>query len=121
MKEPVFTLRLSARLFANGEKCFGPGAAELLEGVAREGSLRGAADGMGMSYSNAWTTLRRCEQALGFPLLARKAGGAAGGSSSLTPRGRALLAGYRRLEARLKAENALLLKEVDCLEEADDA
>ncbi|MDD3346586.1 LysR family transcriptional regulator [Oscillibacter sp.] len=117
MAGSTFTLKLSPRLFADGEKCFGPGAAELLEGVDREGSLRGAAGGMGMSYSNAWTTLRECERALGFPLLERKAGGPAGGCSVLTPRGRALLEGYRRLEARLAAENASLLEEVGRLKE----
>ena len=69
MAEAAFTLKLSPRLFWGGEKCFGPGIAELLEGVDREGSLRAAACGMGMAYSKAWTALRRCEETLKVPLL----------------------------------------------------
>ena len=107
-----YTLKLSPRLFLGGEKCFGPGAAELVEGVEREGSLRAAAAGMGMAYSNAWTALRSCEQALGFPLLDRRSGGRSGGRSALTPRGRALLAGYRELEARLRRTGEGLLDEL---------
>lgn len=96
-----FELRLSARLFRDGAKCFGPGVAALLEGVDREGSLQASAAAMGMAYSKAWTTLRACEQALGFPLLERRTGGRRGGSSRLTPEGRRLLESYRALEARL--------------------
>ena len=78
MAEAAFTLKLSPRLFWGGEKCFGPGIAELLEGVDREGSLRAAACGMGMAYSKAWTALRRCEETLKVPLLERKTGGRSG-------------------------------------------
>ena len=95
MAEAAFTLKLSPRLFWGGEKCFGPGIAELLEGVDREGSLRAAACGMGMAYSKAWTALRRCEETLKVPLLERKTGGRSGGHSRLTAEGRFLLEEYR--------------------------
>ena len=101
MAEPAFELRLSARLFTGGEKCFGPGVAALLEGTDRHGSLQAAAGDMGMAYSKAWTTLRRCEQALGFPLLERKTGGPKGGSSRLTDDARRLLEAYREMQVRL--------------------
>ena len=106
MAEAAFTLKLSPRLFWGGEKCFGPGIAELLEGVDREGSLRAAACGMGMAYSKAWTALRRCEETLKVPLLERKTGGRSGGHSRLTAEGRFLLEEYRRLERRLSQEGS---------------
>lgn len=109
----AFELRLSARLFQDGQKCFGPGVTELLDGVEREGSLRAAAEGMGMAYSKAWTTLRSCEEALGHPLLTRKTGGRSGGSSHLTHEGRTLLAGYHRMEETLRRTGDALLEEFD--------
>lgn len=108
---PDFDLKLAPRLFRGGEKCFGPGAAELLEGVDRDGSLRAAAAHMGMAYSKAWTTLRNCEKTLDSPLLTRETGGKGGGGARLTPQGRALLEGYRRLERELDAAGALLLRQ----------
>lgn len=109
MSDGPYTLRLSTRLFSPSGKCFGPGIAQLLEGVEREGSLRAAAAGMGMAYSNAWTTLRSCEEALGFPLLDRKSGGRDGGRSALTPRGRTLLTRYRALEDHLRRRGRELM------------
>ena len=116
-----FTLSLSPRLFLAGKKCFGPGIAELLEGIEREGNLRSVTVTMGMSYSNAWNTLKSCEEALGFPLSQRQAGGPKGGNSTLTPKGRALLEGYRRIEARLREEQGALLAEINLPEEDEHA
>jgi molybdate transport repressor ModE-like protein len=93
-----FTMKVTVRLFTgNDDKSFGPGIAELLERVDRSHSLRMATEEMGMSYSKAWTKLNDCEQALGFSLLERSAGGQHGGSSVLTPRGRLMLERFRRL------------------------
>lgn len=112
MNRPALELRLSLRLFAGGEKCFGPGPAALLEATDRLGSLRAAAAEGGMAYSKAWTSLRSCEQALGFPLLEREAGGRRGGGSRLTPEGRRLLEAYRTLETRMAREGDRLLREL---------
>lgn len=49
------------------KRAFGPGVAELLEGVRRHGSLQGAARDMAMSYSKAWTVMRNAEEIWGFP------------------------------------------------------
>jgi molybdate transport system regulatory protein len=95
-------MKLTVRLFSGSdEKSFGPGVAELLTRIERCQSLRMASEEMGMSYSKAWTKLGDCEEALGFPLLERAAGGRHGGSSHLTPKGQLLLERYRRLEEAL--------------------
>ena len=72
----------------------GPGMAQLLHGVEKYGSLRQAAADMGMSYSKAWTHLRRSEKVCGVKLTERSIGGAEGGGSRLTEEGKWLLAAY---------------------------
>jgi len=48
---------------------FGPGRAELLECIERLGSLRKAAEELGMSYRAAWGKIKATEEALGFKLI----------------------------------------------------
>lgn len=97
-----FTIKITVRLFTgDDDKSFGPGIAELLTRIDRSQSLRSATEEMGMSYSKAWTKLGECEEALGFPLLERLAGGRHGGSSQLTSKGRKILRCYRALEEEL--------------------
>lgn len=72
----------------------GPGLAELLHGVERLGSLRQAAAAMEMSYSKAWTHVRRAEQICGAKLTRPAAGGEGGGGSQLTEEGQWLLDTY---------------------------
>ena len=90
-------VKASLRLVREG-KLFGPGAAQLLEGVADLGSLRRSAARMEMSYNKAWSVVHACEEQLGFALLERRIGGAGGGGASLTEKGRALLARYRAFD-----------------------
>ena len=77
-----------------GEKFFGEGPCRLLHAVEATGSLRGAAQSMGMAYTKALKLLRRAEAALGFALTSRAAGGRDGGGSSLTPEGKEWLQRY---------------------------
>ncbi len=78
-------------LHVDGVRMFGPGTHELLRHVDETGSLHQAAKLMGMSYSKAWTLLRKTEEHLGGSLVERHIGGAAGGGTSLTTTGRDLL------------------------------
>lgn len=75
---------ITARLFRE-EKCFGPGIAELLEGIEELKSLRAAAMRMGMAYSKAWRIIHECEEKLGFRLLYSSAGGRGGGEKAAEP------------------------------------
>ena len=75
-------LRLKATLRLideEGQRCFGPGVAALLEGVQEKKSLRAAAGSMGMAYSKAWRILRTAEEAFGCKLLDSTIGGRHGG------------------------------------------
>lgn len=83
-------------LQVNGMRMFGPGMRELLHSVDDTGSLHRAAKLMGMSYTKAWHLLAETEEQLGWALVERRVGGATGGGTSLTGRGRDLL---RRFDA----------------------
>jgi len=79
-----------------GRRIFGPGPAELLEQVERTGSLRAAAQKMGLSYSKALKILHTAERGLAMPLVSTEAGGLGGGGSTITPQAQALLAWFRQ-------------------------
>ena len=80
-------------------RAFGDGPARLLAGVEQYGSLRKAAQELGMSYNKAWRILHAAEQRLGFPLLDRSVGGSLGGGSNITPEARDLMIRYQALAA----------------------
>ena len=86
-------------------RAFGDGPARLLSGVEEYGSLRKAAQELGMSYNKAWRILHAAEERLGFALLDRSVGGSLGGGSELTPEGRDLMRRYRAVAG--EAEEAL--------------
>ena len=95
-------LHCKVTLCLMGDKqAFGPGVAELLEGVRRHGSLQGAARDMGMSYSKAWTVMRNAEEIWGFPLIRRYVGGKDGGRSVLTKQAEIILERYEEMNEAL--------------------
>lgn len=83
------------------KRAFGPGVAELLEGVRCHGSLQGAARDMAMSYSKAWTVMRNAEEIWGFPLIRRYVGGKDGGRSVLTKQADIILTRYEEMNEAL--------------------
>ncbi len=80
----------------------GIGKIELLEGIARSGSLSQAARGMRMSYRRAWLLLEDMNQSFEQPVAHASVGGRGGGGVVLTAFGLSLVAGYRRLETSLQ-------------------
>lgn len=98
-------------LDGNGEKFFGEGPARLLRGVDEAGSLRAAAMSMGMAYTKALKLLRNAENALGYSLVSRTAGGKDGGGSFLTEEGREWLQRYEAYRDACKQVNSRLYLE----------
>ncbi len=82
---------------------FGPGLFRLLEGIGRYGTLHDSARAAGMSYRYAWNQLRNAERRLGEKLILRQPGGAGGGRSRLTDRGRHLLSVFERVNREVAA------------------
>jgi molybdate transport system regulatory protein len=96
-------MRLRAKLWLDYDgRAFGDGPACLLIGVEHSGSLRKAAQELGMSYNKAWRILRAAEERLGFALLDRSVGGSLGGGSHLTAEARDLVARYQAAAAEVE-------------------
>lgn len=74
---------------------FGKGSYVLLERVGRLESLNKAANELNMSYSKAWSIIKKAENVLGYKLLERHIGGVDGGGSYLTPKAEVLIKAYR--------------------------
>jgi molybdate transport system regulatory protein len=86
-----------------GNRCsVGVGKIELLEGIARTGSLSQAAREMRMSYRRAWLLLDDMNLSFDHPVAHASVGGRGGGGVVLTSFGSGLVAGYRRLESSLR-------------------
>ena len=94
-----------------GEKFFGEGPARLLRSIEDTGSLRASAMSMNMAYSKALRILKKAEDALGFPLTTRCAGGRSGGGSTLTAEGRAWLARYEACRDACAAANQAIVRQ----------
>jgi molybdate transport system regulatory protein len=73
----------------------GPGKIDLLESVERTGSLRQAAQALGMSYRRAWLLLDGLNRSFSEPATTASVGGQGGGGVTLTPFGLEIIRCYR--------------------------
>jgi molybdate transport repressor ModE-like protein len=70
---------------------------ELLIDLDRTGSLTATARNLGISYRKAWGILHNVELHLGFNLTEKRRGGASGGRTLLSDKGRQLVRAYNSL------------------------
>jgi molybdate transport system regulatory protein len=96
-------LKPRLRVLRGGAIVLGPGKAELLAAIARDGEIRAAANRLGMSYMRAWTLLREMNRAFGRALVETSRGGRSHGRASLTPLGKRVLVLYREMERRARS------------------
>ncbi|NDY58113.1 LysR family transcriptional regulator [Desulfovibrio sulfodismutans] len=71
LTEHVPTVRLHLWLDTDDGLFFGTGRALLLERIEKHGSLKKAAEELGMSYRAAWGKIKQSEKILGFELITR--------------------------------------------------
>lgn len=102
MKYMKKEIKINAKLWLETDNKFvlGKGGAELLLKIKKTGSLTKAARSMKMSYSHAWSQVRKISLAMGKPVVETKRGGKPGGSTRLTKLGEELLA---RFEEEMEA------------------
>jgi len=91
--------RLRIRLHFGPDALVGPGRTELLERIARTGSIAAAAREMGMSYKRAWTLIESLNAMFQEPVVTSARGGPGVGGAALTPTGQRVIDLYRGLES----------------------
>jgi molybdate transport system regulatory protein len=94
-------LKIKAQVLCGADFAIGPGKADLMEAIDREGSISAAARALGMSYRRAWLlvdTLNRCWTE---PLVEATPGGGESRGARLTACGREVLDAYRALDRSL--------------------
>lgn len=89
---PDAVIRVHIWMERGGETLFGLGRMQLLERIDACGSIKGAAEMLGMSYRAAWGKLKASEEALGVALVEKIGGNKSG--CRLTREGRALAEAY---------------------------
>lgn len=96
-------LRVKSKIWveAGGRLIFSDGRLALLEAVSERGSLRRAAQRLGMSYRAAWGLLKVTEETLDVRLLDVRIGGVHGGGATLTREAQDLVRRYRRVKAQV--------------------
>jgi molybdate transport system regulatory protein len=96
------TSGLHVRVLISGATAVGPGKVDLLEAIARTGSISAAARAMGMSYRRAWLLVDAMNRCFRGDLVEAVTGGTGGGGAVVTPFGREVLARYRAMEIKAR-------------------
>lgn len=92
-------IKLKAQVIVDDAIAFGPGKADLLEAIDREGSISAAGRSLGMSYRRTWLLVDTMNRHWREPLVETVVGARAG--ARLSAAGRAVLADYRALDRAL--------------------
>ncbi|MFN3435189.1 MAG: winged helix-turn-helix domain-containing protein [Sphingomonas sp.] len=95
----VGALKLKLQLACGDGFALGPGKADLLDAIGREGSISAAGRVLGMSYRRAWLLVDEMNRCFATPLVETLRGGGRERGARLTEAGAAMLADYRALEA----------------------
>jgi molybdate transport system regulatory protein len=90
-----FRLRIRRR----ADIALGPGKVDLLEAIAKTGSISAAARELAMSYRRAWLLVDTMNRCFRLPVVVTEAGGRRGGGARLTASGKEAVRRYRRIEA----------------------
>ena len=99
------------RILLGAKIAIGPGKADLLDAVARTGSISAAAREMGMSYRRAWLLVDTMNRCFKRPLVEASKGGSGGGGARITEQGLDVLARYRAMELKAAASVAAEMRE----------
>jgi molybdate transport system regulatory protein len=91
-------VRFRLRITRGADIALGPGKVDLLEAIAKTGSITSAARSLRMSYRRAWLLVDTMNRCFRRPVVEAEAGGRRGGGARLTPVGAEAVARYRRIE-----------------------
>lgn len=97
----IGSLKLKAQIYCGAEPAIGPGKADLLDAIDREGSISAAGRAMGMSYRRTWLLVDSLNRCWRERVVETTAGGGRDKGARLTAFGRSVLDAYRAFERRL--------------------
>lgn len=92
-------LKIKIQIYCGEEIAMGPGKADLLDAIAKEGSISAAGRALGMSYRRTWLLVDAMNRCWDQPVVETAAGGSHGGGARVTELGQGILAHYRALQA----------------------
>lgn len=98
MSRQAARIRFRLRVTRGADIAVGPGKIDLLEAIARTGSISAAARALHMSYRRAWLLVQTMNRCFKPPVVAAEVGGSRGGGAKLTPAGEQAVRHYRRIE-----------------------
>ncbi|MEO6093781.1 MAG: LysR family transcriptional regulator [Novosphingobium sp.] len=96
----VGALKLKLQLVCGDTYAIGPGKADVLAAIEREGSISAAGRALGMSYRRIWLLVDEMNRCFHDRLVDTIAGGSRDRGAHLTDTGHAALAAFRNLEAQ---------------------
>ncbi len=92
------SIKYKVWLEIDGEIIIGMGREKLLKEIDKTGSIKKAAENLGISYKKAWEYLRAMENRLGKKLVETRKGGKSGGGSILTPYAKKLVKDFEKVQ-----------------------
>ena len=84
----------------------------LIEAVAELGSIRAAAQKLGLSYKGAWDAVQALNNLFDGPLIEAAPGGRSGGAAAVTARGQMVVSAFRRVQGEIDSALAKLETEL---------
>ncbi|HTM60230.1 MAG TPA: LysR family transcriptional regulator [Burkholderiales bacterium] len=104
---------LTLRVLGARTPAIGPGKAELIERIAKTGSISAAARAMGMSYRRAWQLVEALNHDFRQSVVTTAIGGTRGGGARVTTFGQQLVRQYRAMETKASSAIASDLKRLE--------
>lgn len=95
---PTPRIQFRLRITKGADIAVGPGKIDLLEAIAKTGSITAAARKLRMSYRRAWLLVDTMNRCFKDPVVAAAVGGKRGGGAQLTAAGKRAVRHYRRGE-----------------------
>ena len=96
-------LKIKLQLLCGESYAMGPGKANLLEAIRREGSISAAGRALGMSYRRTWLLVDEMNRCFAEKLVETLSGGGRERGARVTEHGLTVLAAYRALQEEASA------------------
>ncbi|OCC22386.1 ModE family transcriptional regulator [Croceicoccus estronivorus] len=109
------TLKIKIQIMCGDEIAMGPGKADLLDSIGKEGSISAAGRALGMSYRRTWMLVDVMNRCWCEPLVSTMPSGSARSGARVTSFGHEVLQHYRMLQKQAgRIENGADWAALEC-------